>query len=326
MKALLCTELGSSDSLSVVSVPDPEPAAGEVVVELHAAGLNFPDTLAIAGEYQIRAELPFIPGGEAAGVISALGPGVSDWKVGDRVMVHGFQGAFAEKICKRGEELLALPDEMDFVTGAGFVTAYGTSFYALKQRANLQPGETLLVLGAAGGVGLAAVDIGAAMGAKVIAAASSDEKLELASRMGAQQRINYTTESLKDRVKELTAGRGADVVYDPVGGDFSEQALRATAWDGRFLVIGFAAGDIPRIPLNLCLLKSNSIVGVFFGAWMQRDPAGFRANIDELCSLYVEGKLKPLTTQTYALTDYVEAFATLTERRAKGKIVFRIQN
>lgn len=326
MQALVCKQLGPAKSLAVATLPDPQPAAGEVLIELYAAGLNFPDTLAITGQYQIRTALPFIPGGEGAGVISELGAGVTDWNIGDRVIISGFHGAFAEKICKRSDEIIALREQMDFVTAAGFVTAYGTSYYALKQRANLQAGETLLVLGAAGGVGLAAVDIGRAMGATVIAAASSDEKLDLACRMGAEKRINYSTESLKDRTKELTDGQGADVVYDPVGGSFSEQALRATAWDGRFLVVGFAAGDIPSIPLNLCLLKSNSIVGVFFGAWMQRDPTAFHANIDELFSLYINGKLKPLVTQTYGLGDYVEAFATLTERRAQGKIIFKIRD
>lgn len=326
MQALLCKELGSAELLAIEMVADPQPAAGEVLVEVHAAGLNFPDTLAIAGQYQIRTELPFIPGGEAAGVISELGEGVADWNVGDRVIISGFHGAFAEKICKRHDEIVALPEQMDFLTGAAFLTTYGTSYYALKQRANLQSGETLLVLGAAGGVGLAAVDIGCAMGANVIAAASSDEKLDVASRAGAQQRINYSTESLKERAKALTAGQGVDVVYDPVGGAFSEQALRATAWNGRFLVIGFAAGDIPRIPLNLCLLKSNAIIGVFFGAWIQREPEAYRANIEELFSLYIAGKLNPLVTQTYRLGDYVEAFSTLTGRRAQGKIVFKIRD
>ena len=325
MQALLCKELGPAESLVVESVADPRPAAGEALVDIHAAALNFPDTLAIAGQYQIRTELPFIPGGEAAGVISELGEGVTDWAVGDRVIISGSHGAFAERISKRADEIIALPEQMDFITGAGFLTAYGTSYYALKQRAELQSGETLLVLGAAGGVGLAAVDLGAALGATVIAAASTDEKLDLACRAGAQQRINYSTESLKDRAKELTAGKGVDVVYDPVGGDLAEQALRATAWDGRFLVVGFAAGEIPRIPLNLCLLKSNAIIGVFFGAWIQREPAAYRTNIAELFALHAKGKLRPRVTKTYALADYVEAFATLTGRRAQGKIVFEIR-
>ena len=325
MQALLCKELGPADSLVVETVADPQAAAGEVVVDLYAAGLNFPDTLAITGRYQLRPELPFIPGGEAAGRISALGEGVDRWKVGDRVIVSGATGAFAEKICKPQNEIVALPDSMDYETGAGFLAAYGTSYYALKQRGNLQPGETLLVLGAAGGVGLAAVDIGSALGATVIAAASSEEKLDVACEAGASERINYSRENLKERVKALTDG-GVDVVYDPVGGELAEQALRATGWDGRYLVIGFAAGEIPRIPLNLCLLKSNAIIGVFYGAWIEREPAAYTRNVDELFALYEKGALSPLVTQVFPLRDYVEAFATLTERRAQGKVIFRIRD
>ena len=326
MRALRCNELGSAESLVVETLPDPEPGAGEVIVTLHAAGLNFPDTLAIAGQYQLRPELPFTPGGEGAGTISALGEGVTEWQVGDRVLVSGAFGAFAEKICKPTGEIVAMPKSMDFTTGAGFLAAYGTSYYALKQRANLQPGETLLVLGAAGGVGLAAVDLGNALGARVIAAASTAEKLDLACRAGATERINYAEQTLKDQVKMLTEGRGVDVVYDPVGGALSEQALRATGWNGRFLVIGFAAGEIPRIPLNLCLLKSNAVVGVFYGAWMQREPDAHQQNVAELFDLFTAGKIKPITTQTFALDDYVAAFATLTERRAQGKVIFALRD
>jgi NADPH2:quinone reductase len=240
--------------------------------------------------------------------------------------VSGAHGAFAEKAVKKADELIALPDAMDFKTGAGFLATYGTSYYALKQRAQLQAGETLLVLGAAGGVGLAAVDIGSALGARVIATASNEEKLDVACQAGAAERINYENENLKERVKELTNGRGADVVYDPVGGDLSEQALRATGWDGRFLVIGFAAGEIPKIPLNLCLLKNNSIVGVFYGAWLARDPAAHAANVAELFTLYEDGKLAPLVTQVFPLDEFVEAFATLTERRARGKVIFKVRD
>lgn len=325
MQALLCKELGPAESLVIETVVDPMAGAGEVVVDLYAAGLNFPDTLAITGQYQLRPELPFTPGGEAAGIISALGEGVDQWNIGDRVIVHGATGAFAEKICKSQEDIVALPDVMNFESGAGFLTTYGTSYYALKQRANLQPGETLLVLGAAGGVGLAAVDLGSALGATVIAAASSEDKLDVASRAGAAERIDYSHENLKERVKALTSG-GADVVYDPVGGDLAEQALRATGWDGRYLVVGFAAGEIPKIPLNLCLLKSNSVIGVFYGAWNQREPAAYAQNIRELFSLYENGELSPLVTQVFSLEDYVEAFATLTERRAQGKVIFRIRD
>lgn len=326
MRALMCNELGPADKLRIETVDDPVPGPEEVVVDLHAAALNFPDTLAITGDYQIRSELPFTPGGEGAGKVSAVGDDVSRWKIGDRVIVSGATGAFAEKILKRQGEIVALPDAMDYRTGAGFLAAYGTSYYALKQRGGLQRGETLLVLGAAGGVGLAAVDIGAALGARVIAAASTEEKLDVAAGAGATERVNYTTEDLKERVKALTGGRGADVVYDPVGGDLSEQALRATGWNGRFLVIGFAAGEIPKIPLNLCLLKNNAIIGVFYGAWIAREPESNAANVAELFSLYEQGKLEPLVTQVFPLDEYVEAFATLTGRRAQGKIVFSIRD
>ena len=326
MRALLCKELGTAEALQIETVDDPSPGPGEVVIDVHAAGLNFPDTLIISGKYQLQPDLPFVPGAEAAGRIGAVGDGVTDWRIGDRVIASGAHGAFAEKTVKRADEIIALPDAMDYSTGAGFLAAYGTSYYALKQRAKLQSGETLLVLGAAGGVGLAAVDIGTALGARVIAAASSDEKLNTACRAGASERINYTSENLKERVKELTDGRGADVVYDPVGGELSEQALRATGWNGRFLVIGFAAGEIPKIPLNLCLLKNNSIVGVLYGAWIARDPVANAANVAELFALYEKGDLTPLVTQIYPLEEYVEAFATLTGRRAQGKVIFRIRN
>ena len=326
MRALLCKELGPAESLVIQDVADPVPAKEEVVVDLYRAALNFPDTLAITGRYQLRPDLPFTPGGEGAGMISAVGDGVTDWRVGDRVIVSGAFGAFAEKICKSQRELVALPDSMDYGTGAGFLAAYGTSYYALKQRAGLQSGETLLVLGAAGGVGLAAVDIGSALGARVIAAASDQEKLEVAVGAGAVECIDYAEENLKERVKELTEGRGADVVYDPVGGDFSEQALRATGWDGRYLVIGFAAGEIPKIPLNLCLLKNNAVVGVFYGVWVEREPDAHAQNIAELFSLYEAGKLRPLVTQIFDLEHYVAAFETLTERRAQGKVIFRIRD
>ncbi len=326
MRALLCKEFGSVERLRIETMPDPVPATDEVVVDIHAAGLNFPDTLAIAGQYQIRPQLPFIPGGEAAGEIVALGDGVSNLEIGDRVMVSGAIGTFAEKICKPASEVITMPDSMDFETGAGFLAAYGTSYYALRQRARLLPGETLLVMGAAGGVGLAAVDIGSALGATVIAAASSDEKLDIACRAGASGRINYTIEQLKDAAKSLTQGIGVDVVYDPVGGELSEQAVRATAWNGRFLVIGFAAGDIPKIPLNLCLLKGCSIVGVFYGAWATREPAAYKQNISELFAMYEDGKISPLVSHVLRLEDYVDAFAILTGRRAQGKIVFRIKD
>jgi NADPH2:quinone reductase len=324
MKALLCKTLGTVGDLVMEETDDPQAGAGEVVMDVMAAALNFPDTLVIAGKYQIKPDLPFVAGGEAAGVICDIGEGVDDFSIGDRVVAIGATGAFAEKMVKAAGELIRIPESMDFLTAAGFCAAYGTSYYALKQCANLQAGETLLVLGAAGGVGLAAVDIGQALGATVIAAASNDEKLATAVAAGATERINYLTESVKDRAKEITARKGVDVVYDPVGGELSEQALRAMAWNGRFLVIGFAAGDIPRIPLNLPLLKNCNICGVFFGAWAQRDPAGFANNYQELFTMFEAGKLRPQVCHEFELDDYVEAFATLTERRARGKVIIKI--
>ncbi len=326
IRALVCHQLGPAEELRIDSLDEPNPGDGEVVIDVHAAGLNFPDTLIIAGKYQIRPDLPFVPGAEAAGRISAVGRGVANWRVGDRVIASGAHGAFAEKTVKRADEIISLPDTMDYTTGAGFLAAYGTSYYALKQRAALQPGETLLVLGAAGGVGLAAVDLGAALGARVIAAASSEDKLDVACEAGATERINYSNGDLKSQVKDLTGGRGADVVYDPVGGTLSEPALRATAWNGRFLVVGFAAGTIPSMPLNLCLLKNNSIVGVFYGAWIEREPAAGRANINQLFAMHESGDISPLVTDVFELHDYIRAFATLTGRHARGKVILKMQD
>ena len=325
MRALLCKELGTADKLMLEETADPEPGKGEALVEVHAASLNFPDTLIIEGKYQIRPELPFSPGGEAAGIVSAVGKGVDDVAPGDRVIALTGHGAFADKLVAPAADLLPMPASMDFLVASAIGTTYGTSYYALKQRAALQAGETLLVLGAAGGVGLAAVELGNAMGARVIAAASTAEKLDVACEAGAEMRVNYSEESLKDSVKALTNGRGADVVYDPVGGELSEAALRATGWNGRFLVIGFATGDIPRIPLNLTLLKNNAVVGVFWGAWCQRDPQGSQRNFAEIFDLIERGVVKPKVTQVFAIEDYVEAFATLTGRRAKGKVVLRFR-
>jgi NADPH2:quinone reductase len=254
-------------------------------------------------------------------VVKAVGEGVSGFKPGDRVIAYLGHGAFAEETTVAPDRLIKIPDAMDFVTAAGFILTYGTSHYALKDRAYLKPGETLLVLGAAGGVGLAAVELGKAMGAKVIAAASSDEKLAVCRQHGADEVINYSREDLKTRIKELTGGKGVDVCYDPVGGEYAEPALRNMAWDGRFLVIGFAAGDIPRIPLNLVLLKSCQIVGVFWGASTQRDPKHNQENIAELVQWWSEGKLKPLISATYPLERTVEALKEVQERRVKGKIV-----
>lgn len=321
MRAVLCEAYGEPETLKVGHLPDQQPGKGQVTVSIKAAGVNFPDILMVQGKYQFKPEFPFAPGGEASGVVKAVGDGVTGFKPGDRVIAYLGHGAFAEETTVEPGRLIKIPDAMDFVTAAGFVLTYGTSHYALKDRAYLKPGETLLVLGAAGGVGLAAVELGKAMGAKVIAAASSDEKLEACRQHGADEVINYAREDLKERVKQITGGKGVDVCYDPVGGDYAEPALRTMAWDGRYLVIGFAAGDIPRIPLNLVLLKSCQIVGVFWGASTVRDPKHNQENIAELVQWWSEGKLKPLISATYPLERTVEALKEVQERRVKGKIV-----
>lgn len=324
MRAVRCVELGPADRLELLDVADPTPGPGEVVVDVHAAALNFPDTLIIQGNYQFQPDLPFTPGGEAAGVVSAIGDGVSDVTVGSRVITIGLNGAFAEKWAVPATGLMPMPEHLTYVEAAAFGLTYGTSYYALKQRANLQPGETLLVLGAAGGVGASAVEIGKAMGATVIAAASTAEKLAFASEMGADHGINYMDDNLRGRIEELTDGRGVDVVYDPVGGEFSEVALRSMAFNGRFLVIGFASGTIPQIRLNLALLKGVSIVGVFWGSWLGKDPAASAENFRELFDMVARGTIHPRVTDVYPIEEYEAAFAALTGRRARGKVVLEV--
>jgi NADPH:quinone reductase len=322
MRAVMCTELGAP--LTVSEVPDPQPQPGQVRVAVKAAGVNFPDTLIVQGKYQFKPDLPFSPGGEVAGVIDALGDGVKGVNIGDRVIAFTVYGGFAEKVCVDANALVPMPDDLDFVTAGGLVLAYGTTIHALSDRARLQEGETLLVLGAAGGVGLSAVEIGKAMGARVIAAASSPEKLATCVEHGANETIDYSKEDLKTRVKELTGGKGVDVIYDPVGGDFAEPALRSIAWEGRYLVVGFAAGEIPEIPLNLALLKGCQIVGVFWGAFAARDPKGNAANISKLLGWVKDGTLKPLVSATYPLEEATEALRQISERKAQGKIVLTV--
>jgi len=327
MRALVCKSLGPPDNLALVEDwPALEPGPDEVVIQVHAAGLNFPDTLIIQGKYQFQPELPFVPGGECAGVVQATGSAVTRFKPGDRVLAHGLHGAFAEQYRAKEQALLPIPDGLTFAEAAGISVTYMTSYHALCQRAQLQSGETLLVLGAAGGVGTAAVELGKLMGARVIAAASSDEKLALCRQLGADATINYSTTSLKDAIKTLTQGRGVDVVYDPVGGDYSEAAIRGMAWNGRFLVVGFAAGDIPRIPLNLTLLKGCSIVGVFWGRFAAEEPALNQQNNEQLWAWFREGKLKPVVTQRFALADYVAAFDSLLSRKAQGKVILTLSD
>jgi NADPH2:quinone reductase len=272
MKAVLCKVYGLPGSLVVEDVPSPKAKAGEVVVSVKACGVNFPDTLIIQGKYQFKPELPFSPGGEVAGVVKEVGEGVTRVKVGDRVIAFNTWGGFAEEMVVEADRTIPMPSAMDFVPASAFVLTYGTSYHALKDRADIKAGETLLVLGASGGVGLAAVQIGKAMGARVIAAASSEEKLKICRDNGADETINYGTEDLRGRIKALTGGKGVDVVYDPVGGPYSEPALRDMAWNGRFLVVGFAAGEIPKVALNLTLLKGCSIVGVFWGSFTRNEP------------------------------------------------------
>jgi NADPH:quinone reductase len=321
MKAVLCKAYGPPESLVVEEIASPRPGKGQVVINVKACGVNFPDTLIIQGTYQFKPPLPFSPGGEVAGVVKEVGEGVTSVEVGSRVIAFTGWGGFAEEVVAEADTLIPMPDGMDFATASSFVMVYATSYHALKDRARLQPGETLLVLGAAGGVGLAAVEIGAAMGARVIAAASSAEKLAICREHGAEEGIDYSTENLRERIKALTGGNGVNVVYDPVGGPFSEPALREMAWDGRFLVIGFAAGDIPRIPLNLPLLKGCSIVGVFWGAFVAREPGRNRANLQELVGWLAEGKIKPLVSATYSLERAADALNGLMQRKVTGKVV-----
>ena len=323
MRAILCKELGPANTLVIDDIPSPEPGKGQVKVRVKAAGLNFPDTLIIEGKYQIKPELPFSPGGEMAGEVLAVGEGVQRFKAGQRVMGLTGYGAFAEEILVPENQLIPVPDGMNDHTAAAFSMVYGTSYHALKQRANIQPGETLLVLGASGGVGLAAVELGKAMGATVIAAASSAEKLEVAKEAGADDLINYAEEDLKEALKQRYP-KGVDVIYDPVGDKFTEAAIRNMAWNGRLLIVGFAAGDIPKIPANLALLKGCSIIGVFWGAFTQKEPQTNIQNIMELMQLFNQGKINPRISQVFPFEEYEQALAALTSRTAKGKVVLDI--
>ena len=329
MKAVLCKEYGPPEKLVIEDVPSPEPGKGQVVLEVHAAAVNFPDVLIIENKYQFKPPLPFSPGGEVAGKVIKIGEGVTRVKVGDRVIGSCGWGGFAEEIALDEGRVTPIPDEMDYTTASAFLMTYGTSHHALKDRAHIKPGETLLVLGAAGGVGLAAVELGKAMGARVIAAASSEDKLAVCKEHGADETLLYPSgpldreaqKKLSDQIKELTGGQGADVVYDPVGGDYSEAALRATNWEGRFLVVGFASGPIPKIPLNLALLKGCQIVGVFWGAFTARDPEGNKKNLQELMDWFKAGKLRPHVSKTYKFEEVADALNDMAARKVKGKIV-----
>ncbi len=326
MKAIVCKELGPPESLVVEELESPKLGASNVRLAVHACGVNFPDTLIIQGKYQFRADPPFTPGGEVAGEVIEVGEKVKHLRPGDRVMMVAPYGGYAEEIVVPSMGGWAIPKEMDYVTAAALPMAYGTSLYALKQRGRLQPGETLLVLGAAGGVGLAAVQLGKCLGARVIAAASTDEKLEICKRQGADEVINYSTESLKERVKALTGGQGADVIYDPVGGDLFQECLSAVNWNGRILVIGFASGEIPSVAVNRALLKSSSIVGVFWGASLMREQQANMENFEQLKDWFAEGRIQPQVSKTYALADTAQAMNDLLNRKATGKLVIKVRD
>ncbi len=321
MRAIRIHELIGPKGLRVDELPSPEPGEGEIAISVHAAGVNFPEVLLSYGKYQFKPEPPFIPGGEAAGVVCAVGKGVTSLKVGDRVAATMINGAFAQEIVVPELAAVKLPDAVDFQVGAATLLTYATTYHALVDRARLQAGETLLVLGAGGGVGVAAIQLGKLLGAKVIAAASTPEKLAFCRQMGADEGICYGTEDLKERVKALTNGDGANVIYDPVGGRYSEPALRSIAWEGRFLVVGFAAGDIPKIPLNLTLLKGCQIVGVFWGSFAMREPQRNRENAQKILQWVGEKKLQPHVDAALPFDQAGEALERLEKRQVLGKLV-----
>ena len=321
MKALVCEAYGPIDTLVVKDIPSPVPGPKQLLIEVKAASVNFPDALMVQGLYQVKPPLPFTPGSEVAGIVKAVGAEVQHYQAGDRVIALISTGGFAEECLAESAKTMPLPAGMDFDAGAALVLTYCTSLHGLKDCGHLQAGETLVVLGAAGGVGISAIEIGKAMGARVIAAASSDDKLELCRKVGADETVNYSTENLKDRINELTAGKGADVVYDPVGGPYTEPALRALAWRGRLLVIGFAAGEIPKIPLNLALLKERSIVGVYWGDSIKHDPAGHLANLRQLQEWFAAGTIRPVVSERFPLAAARDAIASIANRQVKGKIV-----
>ncbi len=321
MKAVLCNAFGPLENLTIEEISSLTPQPEEVIIHVKACGLNFPDTLIVQGKYQSKPDFPFSPGGEISGIIKEIGKDVTHLKIGDKVMYGSVFGGFAEEVKAKAKDVFNMPRTMDFTTAASSMLTYGTSYHALVNRANLQQGEILLVLGAAGGVGTAAIQIGKILGATVIAAASTDEKLEFCKENGADITINYTKENLKEKIKELTKGKGADVIYDPIGDKFSEPALRAIAWKGRYLVVGFAAGEIPKIPLNLVLLKGCQIVGVFWGAFFKNDPQQNTENFMTIVKWFAEGKLKSKIHGKYPLEKVVEAMQAMINKEVKGKIV-----
>lgn len=325
MKAILCKSWGLPDTLVVEELPDVVPGPGEVAIDVQAAGVNFPDVLIIQNKYQFKPELPFTPGSELAGVIRAVGEGVTHLKAGDKVLAFVSQGAFAQQIAVPAKMVMPMPPGLNFDTAAAVTLTYGTSHHAVVDRAQLKAGETMLVLGAAGGVGLAAIEIGKALGARVIAAASSDEKLAVCKDHGADITINYSTEDLREAIKIATDGKGPDVIYDPVGGIYAEPAFRSIGWRGRYLVIGFANGEIPKLPLNLPLLKGASLVGVFWGEFAKREPKANQAAMHQLMGWMAEGKIRPHISGRYALADTPRALNDMAARKVTGKVVIQPQ-
>ncbi|WP_169566101.1 NADPH:quinone oxidoreductase family protein [Sneathiella limimaris] len=325
MKALVCKEFGSPDILVMEDIAEPEVSKGMVKIQVHSVGLNFPDTLMIAGKYQFKPPFPFSPGMESAGIVTEVGEGVTKIKVGDRVMSNHGHGGFAEYVVAPEDGTYVIPDNMAFDKAAGFPVTYGTTYHALVDRGNLKKGEVLLVHGAAGGVGLNAVELGKALGATVIGTVGSDEKFDIVKEYGADHVINYSKESIKDRVKELTGGKGADVIYDPVGGDAFDQSMRCINWEGRLLVIGFASGRIAELPTNLALLKGCSVVGVFWGEFARRNPEKNRANFQAMLDMVERGELKPHVSMHFPLEQGADAMKALLSRKSTGKVIITVK-
>ena len=321
MKAVVCKAWGLPETLVVEDLPDATPGPGQVAIDVKAAGVNFPDVLIIQGKYQFKPELPFTPGSELSGVVSAVGDGVTAVKPGDRVIAFTASGAFAQQVVVPQQAIMPMPPGMDFDTAAAVTLTYGTSHHAVVDRAALQPGETMLVLGAAGGVGLAAIEIGKALGARVIAAASSEEKLAVCREHGADVTIDYSREDLREAIKAATDGKGPDVIYDPVGGEYAEPAFRSIGWRGRYLVIGFANGEIPKLPFNLMLLKGASVVGVFWGEFAKREPAASAKAMRQLMGWMAEGKVRPHVSARYPLEQTAQALNDMAARKVTGKVV-----
>lgn len=326
MKALVCKEFGTPDVLVMEEIAEPTIKKGMVKIQIHSVGLNFPDTLMIAGKYQAKPPFPFSPGMESAGIVTEIGEGVTTIKVGDRVMANHGHGGFAEYVLAPEDGTYVIPESMPFDQAAGFPVTYGTTYHALVDRGNLKKGEVLLVHGAAGGVGLNAVELGKALGATVIGTVGSDEKMDIVRQYGADHVINYSTESIKDRVKELTDGKGADVIYDPVGGDAFDQSMRCINWEGRLLVIGFASGRIAQLPTNLALLKGCSVVGVFWGEFTRRAPAKNRANFNTMLKMVEKGQIKPHVSMHFPLEQGADAMKALLSRKSTGKVIITVKD